>query len=135
MLQKIICIDDDPIALLLSNLVISKSSFASEIVTLNNGEEALNYLSQTEIIEQNNMNESLIVFLDLNMPIMDGWEFLEKFENELYPSYQNIKIILLSSSIDPNDIEKANDFPMVLDFKSKPLTKEILKSVQDKLKF
>ncbi|MBC7439034.1 MAG: response regulator [Flavobacterium sp.] len=134
MFQKILCIDDDPIALLLSKLLLTKSCLASEIVALNNGEEALNYLSQSETLKKNKENDNLVVFLDLNMPIMDGWEFLEKFENELYANYPNIKIILLSSSIDPSDIKKSNQFPMVLEFMSKPLSKEILKIVAEKLK-
>ena len=134
MFQKILCIDDDPIALLLSKLLITKFCLSSEIVALNNGEEALNYLSQFENLKKNKENDKLVVFLDLNMPIMDGWEFLEKFENELYANYPNIKIILLSSSVDPSDIEKSNQFPMVLEFMSKPLSKEILKIVAEKLK-
>ena len=134
MFQKILCIDDDPIALLLSKLLLTKFCLESEIVALNNGEEALNYLSQSETLKKNKENDNLVVFLDLNMPIMDGWEFLEKFENELYVNYPNIKIILLSSSIDPSDIEKSNHFPMVLEFMSKPLSKEILKIVAEKLK-
>ena len=134
MFQKILCIDDDPIALLLSKLLLTKFCLESEIVALNNGEEALNYLSQSETLKKNKENDNLVVFLDLNMPIMDGWEFLEKFENELYVNYPNIKIILLSSSIDPSDIEKSNHFPMVLEFMSRPLSKEILKIVAEKLK-
>ena len=115
-------------------LLITKFCLSSEIVALNNGEEALNYLSQSENLKKNKENDNLVVFLDLNMPIMDGWEFLEKFENELYANYPNIKIILLSSSVDPSDIEKSNQFPMVFKFMSKPLSKEILKIVAEKLK-
>jgi CheY-like chemotaxis protein len=133
MLQKVIFIDDDPIALLLSRFVIAKSHFASEIVTLNDGQEAINYLYRSDVLEKNNTTEDLIIFLDLNMPIMDGWEFLEKFKTELYSDYQNVKIVLLSSSIDPDDIQKAKNFCMVIDFMSKPITKEILEAVLAKI--
>lgn len=134
MLQKVICIDDDPIGLMMLKLIISKSNFAAKILSFNNGEEALDYFSLSETSLNNNVNENLIVFLDLNMPIMDGWEFLENFEKDFYSKYQNVKIILLSSSIDPKEIEKAKNFPMVLDFMSKPLSKDILKLINEKLK-
>lgn len=126
MYRKVLCIDDDPIALLLSKLVLTKANFASEIVPLHNGEEASNYLALNETKNNYDSNQNLIVFLDLNMPIMDGWEFLEKFQSQYYVNYPNIKIILLTSSVDPSDKERANQFPTVLEFISKPLSKEVL---------
>jgi len=134
MLQKVICVDDDPIALLLSKLVISKANFASQIVTCVNGEEAMKYLEKPEIIEENSKTEQpLLILLDLNMPVMDGWEFLEQFSTKLQQQYATTKIILLSSSIDPNDIKKSKDFSMVVDFLPKPLTKEMLVLISEKI--
>ncbi len=134
MLQKVICVDDDPIALLLSKLVISKANFATEIVTATNGQEALDYLSRMDIINENRSSkEVLLILLDLNMPIMDGWEFLEQFNSNFYTNYSKAKIILLSSSIDPKDIRKSKNFPMVLDFLPKPLTKEVLALISEKI--
>lgn len=134
MLQKVICIDDDPIALLLSKLVISKANFASEIVTLANGQEAMQYLERPQVIAENNASrQPLLILLDLNMPVMDGWEFLEQFSLKLYEHYKDSKIILLSSSIDPNDIQKSRRFDMVLDFFPKPLTKEMLADIFEKI--
>jgi len=135
MLQKVICIDDDPIALLLSKLVISKANFASKIITLPNGQEAIEYLEKEETrIENKNSAQTLLILLDLNMPVMDGWEFLEQFNQRLYEEYNDAKIILLSSSIDPNDIRKSKNFEMVMDFFPKPLTKEILQEILEKIK-
>lgn len=135
MLQKVICVDDDPIALLLSKLVISKANFAAEIITCMNGEEAMNYLEKPGTIEENsNSEQPLLILLDLNMPVMDGWEFLEQFSSKLQETYTTTKIILLSSSIDPNDIKKSKDFPMVVDFLPKPLTKEMLVLISEKIK-
>ncbi|MFY0483920.1 response regulator [Flavobacterium sp. PLA-1-15] len=134
MLQKVICVDDDPIALLLSKLVISKANFASQIVTCVNGEEAVKYLENPETIEENsNSEQPLLILLDLNMPVMDGWEFLEQFSSKLQDIYNSTKIILLSSSIDPNDIKKSKDFSMVVDFLPKPLTKEMLILISEKI--
>ncbi|RZK10831.1 MAG: response regulator [Flavobacterium sp.] len=121
-------------ALLLSKLVISKANFASQIVTCVNGEEAMKYLEKPETIEENsNAEQSLLILLDLNMPVMDGWEFLEQFSTKLQNQYTTTKIILLSSSIDPNDIKKSKDFSMVVDFLPKPLTKEMLTLISEKI--
>ena len=136
MLDLILCVDDDPITLMLCKMVIAKSSFASEIITAQNGEEALNYFDDLKL---NNLGAEIkkypsLVFLDLNMPVMDGWEFLDHFSKEEYTSaFKKTKVIVLSSTIDPNDIEKSKTYPMVLDFLSKPITKEIVENLKEKL--
>jgi CheY-like chemotaxis protein len=136
MLDLILCVDDDPITLMLCKMVIAKSSFASEIITAQNGEEALNYFDDLKL---NNLGTEIkkypsLVFLDLNMPVMDGWEFLDHFSKEEYTSaFKNTKVIVLSSTIDPNDIEKSKTYPMVLDFLSKPITKEIVENLKERL--
>ena len=136
MLDLILCVDDDPITLMLCKMVISKSSFATEIITAQKGEEALNYFDDLKL---NNLGAEIkkypsLVFLDLNMPVMDGWEFLDHFSKEEYTSaFKNTKVIVLSSTIDPNDIEKSKTYPMVLDFLSKPITKEIVENLKEKL--
>jgi len=136
MLDLILCVDDDPITLMLCKMVIAKSSFAQEIITAQNGEEAINFFDDLKL---NNLGTEIkkypsLVFLDLNMPVMDGWEFLDQFSKEEYTSiFKNTKIIVLSSTIDPNDIEKSKTYPMVLDFLSKPITKEILENLKETL--
>jgi CheY-like chemotaxis protein len=66
---------------------------------------------------------------------MDGWEFLENFKTSTYEEYHNTKIIILSSTIDPEDLEKSKKYPMVIDFLSKPISKEMLEYLKDKIKF
>lgn len=134
MLDLILCVDDDPITLMLCKMVISKSSFAKEIITAQNGEEALNYFDDLKLNNLGNKITSYpsIVFLDLNMPVMDGWEFLDQFSKEEYRSiFQNTRVIVLSSTIDPRDIEKSKTYPMVMDFLSKPITKEIIEQLKE----
>lgn len=125
MLNTILCVDDDPITLMLCKMVINKASFSKEIITAKNGEEALNHFktSNTGPIPQ-------LIFLDLNMPVMGGWEFLDAFSTADYSDYNSIKVIILSSTIDPEDLEKAKKYPMVLDFLSKPISKEMLDYVK-----
>lgn len=133
MLDLILCVDDDPITLMLCKMVISRSDFAKEIITAQNGEEALNYFDDLKL---NNLGNEinkypLLIFLDLNMPVMGGWEFLDHFSQEEYRTqFKDCKVIVLSSTIDPDDINKAKTYPMVLDFLSKPISKEMLEDLK-----
>lgn len=132
MLDTILCVDDDPIALMLSKMVINKSMFSNEIITAKNGKEALNYF---KIFKQTSSNKKQpqLIFLDLNMPIMGGWEFLDSFSTDEYADYNTTKVIILSSTIDPEDLEKSKTYPMVLDFLPKPISKEMLEYVKTKI--
>ena len=132
MLDTILCVDDDPIALMLSKMVINKSMFSNEIITAKNGKEALNYF---KIFKQTSSNKKQpqLIFLDLNMPIMGGWEFLDCFSTDEYADYNTTKVIILSSTIDPEDLEKSKTYPMVLDFLPKPISKEMLEYVKTKI--
>lgn len=123
-------IDDDPIFVFGSKILLRNNSFASNIVVCQNGKEGLDtivsMLEKGEVLPE-------VIFLDLNMPIMDGWEFLEEFGK--LPNVQNIKIYILSSSIDSRDIEKAKQYCIVNDFIAKPLTDskiiELLKKIAE----
>ena len=129
MYNKILCVDDDPITLMLCKKVIEKSEFSHQIDTTNNGEDALKYFDNLKEELKKNKNIVLpeLMFLDLNMPIIGGWEFLDTFsEVNYYPHFPELKVIVLSSTIDPKDIEKSKSYPMVIDFISKPITKEML---------
>jgi CheY-like chemotaxis protein len=132
MLDKILCIDDDPITLMLCKKVVERVEFAKEVITAKNGEEAIHYFDN--LFKERKNNDSLVypklVLLDLNMPVMDGWEFLECYINK---DYQNIfistRFIVLSSSIDPYDVNRAKTYP-VIGFLSKPITKEMLENLK-----
>lgn len=133
MLNKILCIDDDPITLMLSKKVIAKSGFSADTATAKNGHEALKYF--TDIKESGLGNEVLpqLIFLDLNMPVMGGWEFLDCFSDSVFSDFKDIKIVVLSSTIDPEDLEKTKKYPMVIDFLPKPISIAMLAYLKDKL--
>ena len=124
-LDTILLIDDDFTTNYLHKKIISKSEIDSPIEIANNGKEGIDKLLElNETIIDN--NALVLIFLDLNMPIMDGWNFLEIFE-EIKPMLNfNINLFIVSSSINPNDEARAKNNPHVIDYFPKPLTVERL---------
>jgi CheY-like chemotaxis protein len=132
MLDTILFIDDDPITLMLCKMVITKASFSKEIATAKNGEEALQYFDTLKQINPGSdlKKQPQLIFLDLNMPVMGGWEFLDSFSAADYSDYNETKVIILSSTIDPEDREKSKKYSMVIDFLSKPISKGMLEYIE-----
>lgn len=126
------CIDDDPITLMLFKKVVNKASFAKEIINAINGQEAITLINT---INSNSIQEKKpqLIFLDLNMPVMGGWEFLDLFNTSNYFDLNNTKVIILTSTIDPEDIKKSKSYPNVIEFLSKPITVEMLDYLNTKL--
>ena len=114
-------IDDDEIIQFIGTKVIESTNLVDRIKTFSNGEEAINFL------KSNSKNPDLlpeIILLDLNMPIMNGFEFLEKFIMLEPKLGKKITIYVVSSSVSPIDIEKLNKISEVSDYIIKPITKE-----------
>jgi CheY-like chemotaxis protein len=133
MLEQILCIDDDPITLMLCKKVISKSSFSHEVVTAQNGEEALHHFNVLKYTNDQAKKRPELIFLDLNMPIMGGWEFLDHFTSSDYKEFNTVPVIVLSSTIDPEDLAKAKKYPIIIDFLSKPITQPMLEYLKKKI--
>ncbi|WP_432221179.1 response regulator [Flavobacterium sp. TMP13] len=133
MYDTILCIDDDPIALLLCKKVITRFDFSKEIVTAQNGEEALQYFNGIKYGTAANRKKPQLIFLDLNMPVMGGWEFLDHFIESDYNQFNTIPVVVLSSTIDPQDVEKSKEYPIIIDFLSKPITIDILNYLSEKI--
>jgi CheY-like chemotaxis protein len=132
MLDLIMCIDDDPITLMLFKKVVHKAFFAKEIINATNGQEAITLINTINNTSDQEKKPQLI-FLDLNMPIMGGWEFLDLFIASNYFNLNNTKVIILTSTIDPDDIKKSKSYPNVIEFLSKPITVEMLDYLNTKL--
>lgn len=116
--KKICLIDDDNMQHWLNERIIHTVDKAIEICSYSNAEIALNDLIAGKIKPD-------IIFLDINMPLIDGWEFLE----DLNTTEIQIPIYMLTSSIDKNDNEKARKYSVVNGFLNKPLKQEILENI------
>ena len=120
-------IDDDPIFVFGSKVLLKNNGFASNILVCQNGQEALEVIMSL-LESEEGLPE--VIFLDLNMPIMDWWEFLDEFGK--LANGHDTRIYILSSSIDTRDIERAKTYDMVSDFIAKPLTdSKILELLQE----
>ena len=128
MVNQVLCVDDDAITLLLCKKVLARFSFCKDIITCVNGEETLHYFNT---ILKINVQKPDLIFLDLNMPVMGGWEFLDAFNTCKYEKFHSIKFIVLSSTIDPQDFNKAKKYPMVIAFLPKPINKSMLEYIEE----
>lgn len=119
-------VDDDKVFQFTSSRMIQAESLTDRIQQFFNGSEAINHL----ISNSNNTNELPdIIFLDINMPVSDGWMFLDALK-ELYPKLnKQINIYMVSSSIAPDDIKRAKSNPLVTDYLVKPLSPETFQEI------
>ena len=120
----IMLIDDNKIDNFFHERVIKKNNAAKTIIAKESGQEALEYLmSGDEQIQPD------VIFLDINMPGMNGWEFLEHYK-ELDKKHQTaMVVVMLSTSENPDDQARASTHGILSDYKSKPLTKEMLEDI------
>lgn len=127
--MKVLLIDDDKINNFLNRSIIEKhcgnDCIVSEFI---NPEEAYEFLKDCSLTNHENCPD--VIFLDINMPEMSGFELLEKMEEESIRLVKT-KIFILSSSLDPNDIERSKSFESVTDFISKPLDKSKIGAIKE----
>lgn len=119
-------IDDDPIFIYGTKRIMREINFAENIIVYNNGQEALDGLFAL-IKDEDSMPE--IMFLDLNMPIMSGWEFLDEFKNYKSKNSKKTIIYIISSSVDPRDLERVKDYNEVTNYILKPITPNDLTNI------
>jgi CheY-like chemotaxis protein len=118
--KSIFLIDDDPIFVYLTRRIITSINSPCQINEFTDGELAIGYLSQirdkAELLPD-------VIFLDLSMPVMDGWEFLKEY-SELKPKLKkDIQLFIVSSSISPQEVERSKSYRTVTDFLIKPVEK------------
>lgn len=124
--KRVMLVDDNEIDNIINEKIMESNSFSEIVLVYQTGQEALDYL----ILNQN--DETLlpeIIFLDINMPIMDGFQFLEEFEKLNQTVKGKCKIIMLSSSISPKDIDRAASSVYVKRYLNKPLKDRYLNAI------
>ncbi|MFK7952118.1 MAG: response regulator [Ekhidna sp.] len=124
-LKKVLLIDDDEIVNSINKVIIQHAKFADEIIIENIAANAIDYIKGLD-------REDLptAIFLDVNMPEMNGWDFVEEYD-KIGVDKDDTKIIMLTSSINPRDQQRALSMNHIQAFVSKPLSPELLNQIYD----
>ncbi len=122
--MKIFIIDDDPISIFFTERALQMGGVQAKIQTYLSAEEALTFLRKATVDELPD-----IIFLDLNMPQVDGWEFLESFEQLQEKARNKSLIYILTSSLDTSDVAKADDYQIVKGFIHKPISSDDIDTI------
>ena len=123
-LRCILLIDDDEDDNFFHQIVLNKMNITESICIAENGFEAIDLLTKGSVHPE-------LIFLDINMPRMDGWEFVERFSKVYEMSANRVVIIILSTSMNPQEKKRATNIPQIADFKTKPVTQEMLTEILD----
>lgn len=120
-MKKVYLIDDDDIFVFLTKKTILKVSADVEVEVFSDGFQAITHLKRIQ-----HQKESLpdVIFLDLNMPVMDGWGFLSEYQDIYGSLARKTELYIVSSSISPHEMERSKNIRVVSDFIIKPLVKE-----------
>lgn len=132
-LNFVLLVDDDKYDNFFHQIILKKAGLADHIEIVLNGREALDILTSKE---NNGQGERYffqpeLIFLDINMPVMDGWEFLEEYQKIKDSNKANIVIIILTNSINPMDEIEAEKFIKSGCFQYKPLTVKMLDEIME----
>ena len=126
--MKILIIEDDAVVAIMQKMWVSKSCNCNAEV-FSNGLKAVNFLD-SQVTD--NPEETYLILLDLNMPVMNGWEFLEVLKEKKYPN--QISVVVVTSSMFKEDFERAKESPFVIDFQNKPIGPNCLKKFVKEVK-
>ncbi|MFP5042014.1 response regulator [Parasediminibacterium sp. JCM 36343] len=119
---QVLIVDDSDIVVFLHTEILALSGLSENPLSAINGQMALQMLSE------NKKNDPYLILLDINMPVMDGWGFLEGLQNQ--PDLPPVYVVMVTSSIDMRDKQKATKYPHVIGFFEKPLSMEDCKNVR-----
>jgi CheY-like chemotaxis protein len=128
MIQKVFLIDDDHLSIYLTRFVLNQVQFADRIDTYEEAKPALH-----DILAGVPASWPQVIFLDLNMPEMDGWEFLQALQDREQELAGKVKIYILTSSVDQQDQNQAARFPLVSGFLLKPFDRQVAETLKQEL--
>ncbi len=130
-ISNVCIIDDDPIIIYGSKRLMKELGVTTDILVFNNGKEAIDAFSA---MLEDDRKFPEIILLDLNMPVMNGWDFLENFIKMPCEIIDTVSVYIISSSIDPMDLKRVKDYKVVNDYILKPLKSRDLQAVLENLK-
>ena len=128
-LNNILLVDDDPGTNFIHKRTVQKSGIECDIKVCLSAEEGLDYLSPCSASASKEAGRSGIIFLDINMPGLSGWDFLDKYQESESSPGQDMVIVMLTTSLNPEDEKKVKQFPIVKGFYNKPLTVKIINEI------
>lgn len=130
-LNCVLLVDDDKGTNFINQMIIKKADIADHVQTVLNGKEALDFITNKGKYEKagNVFPRPMLTLLDINMPVMDGWEFLEAYHALEEHQKGKIIIIMLTTSLNPDDKIRAEEISEVSGFKSKPLSIETVEEI------
>lgn len=119
-------VDDDKNTNFFNRIMLTKFGVANNIISFQSAEQALEYLRL-------GIEKIDLIFLDINMPIMNGWDFLEEYEQLDQEAKASILVIMLTASANPEDAIRARQFKSVIKYINKPLDKQTIQEIIDTL--
>lgn len=119
---QVLLVDDDEMVIYLHKMLTRISGLAADPVCFGDGKATLDYLSS-----HYQAGNRYLVLLDINMPVMNGWEFLQAIQATAFA--QALSVVMVTSSIDQVDRNQARQFKQVIDFVEKPLNVEVCKQM------
>jgi len=115
-------IDDDDVHQFTVSRTLQLKNIAKKILTFSDGQQALEFFT-SNLSNQDVLPD--IIFLDINMPIMDGWQFLHEYKKLIPMLAKRIHIYLVSSSVDPRDLKKAEEIDEITKYLVKPIPPDL----------
>ncbi|KAA3437508.1 response regulator [Rufibacter hautae] len=122
-IESVMVVDDDDNWIFISKINLKKAGLGKEIITARNGREAIDKLEELAATGEKKL--PALIFVDIRMPVMDGFEFLEQISQTGKIDLGQSKVYMCSSSLNPADKERSAKYP-IAGFLTKPVTKEVL---------
>lgn len=126
----VMLLDDNELDNFINQKTIEATHFANKVYINTSSKSAMEFLTNLEISSSETINIfPEIIFIDINMPMIDGFQFIENFKNKFPDKFTSMKIVILTSSISPIDKEKTLEISKKIVFLNKPLTQDALNQI------